>query len=121
MGRWMVRPSTFSMRQLPTPSWSALVKSFMDEHGLSNSLWASAQFKEVASDVLEAVPAIVAQIFERANDMIPQALSNCLWAFAQLKDEVPKVVKMIPDIVGEIWLAVIEQRGGPCPSSRFSP
>ena len=56
--------------------------------------------------VLEAVPVIVAQIPDKAPDMIPQHLSNCLWASAQLKDEVPKVLEIVPAMVGEISLKI---------------
>ena len=96
---------------VPTQLLAALCQSIptkvkgMNEQNLSNSLWACAKLKEVASsllDLLEAVPAIVSQIPDTAKDMIPQALSNCLWASAQLKDVAPDVLQAVPAIVAQI-------------------
>ena len=60
---------------------------------LSNVLWAAAKLQDDAADVLNVVPAIVAQVPDKAKDMIPQHLSNVLWAAAKLKDDAPDVLE----------------------------
>jgi hypothetical protein len=52
--------------------------------------------------VLDAVTAIVAQVPDKAKDMIPQELSNVLWASAKLKDDALDVLVSIPAIVAQI-------------------
>ena len=74
----------------------------MNRQDLSNNLWAAAQLKDVAPDVKEIVPAIVAQIPDKASGMIPQHLSICLWAATRLKDDAPEVLQMVPALVEEI-------------------
>ena len=46
--------------------------------------------------------ALVRQIPDKANSMIPQHLSNTLWAAAQLKDIAPDVKEIVPAIVAQI-------------------
>ena len=53
-------------------------------------------------DVVNVVPAIVAQVPDKAKDMIPQHLSNVLWAAAGLKDDAPDVLDLVPAIVVEV-------------------
>ena len=51
---------------------------------------------------LDLVPAIVAQVPDKAKDMNPQELSNVLWAAAKLKDDEPDVVNVVPAIVAQV-------------------
>ena len=46
--------------------------------------------------------AIVAQVPDKAKDMIPQALSNVLWAAAKLKDDAPDVLDVVDAIVEQV-------------------
>lgn len=75
----------------PKPLLMALVKSMsqtargMKPQELSNSLLACAQLKDVAAEVLTAVPEIAPQFAVKAEGIKPQELYNSLWACAQLK------------------------------------
>eukprot|EP00438_Fugacium_kawagutii_P028139 Skav213019 [mRNA] locus=scaffold2312:208801:210147:+ [translate_table: standard] len=97
-----------SWPSIPQKLLVALAKSMptkvqdMTEQELSNCLWACAQLKEVAPAVLEAVPAIVAQIMDKTNCLAPLAVSYSLWACAQLKDVAPAVLKLVPALAAEI-------------------
>ena len=48
------------------------------------------------------MPAIVAQVPDKAKDMKPQELSNVLLAAAKLKDDEPDVVNVVPAIVAQV-------------------
>ena len=74
----------------------------MKPQELANSLWATAQLKDLP--VLQAVPALVAEIQLKAGSMKPQELSNCLWAAANLKDLTPEVLELVPFVAKEIPL-----------------
>ncbi|CAK9057226.1 unnamed protein product [Durusdinium trenchii] len=81
----------------------------MKAQELANCVWASAQLKDVAPevlqdvapDVLRVVPALIAQIPSKAGEMIPQHLSNCLWASAHLKDVAPDVLKVVQALIAQ--------------------
>ena len=69
---------------------------------LANVIWSSAHLFDEYRDVLDLVPAIVAQVPDKAKDMNPQELSNVLWAAAKLKDDEPDVVNVVPAIVAQV-------------------
>eukprot|EP00438_Fugacium_kawagutii_P028132 Skav213012 [mRNA] locus=scaffold2312:136430:137955:+ [translate_table: standard] len=65
-----------------------------NQYKLSSCLWACGQLKEVAPDVLQAVPVIVQQIPDRVKVMDPQRLCACLSAALRLEalDIVPIIM-----------------------------
>ena len=71
----------------------------MNPQELSNALWAAAQLQDSAPEVLQVVPAVVAEIPTKAAEMNPQDVSNCLFAAMRLEDAVPEVVEVVPALV----------------------
>ena len=69
---------------------------------LANVLWSFDYLFDEYPNVLVLVPAIVAQVPDKAKDMKPQELSNVLLAAAKLKDDEPDVVNVVPAIVAQV-------------------
>eukprot|EP00435_Cladocopium_sp_Y103_P025794 s1459_g6.t1 len=76
--------------------------SFLPVYFLERCLWAAARLKNVTPEILQIVPAIVAQIAQDAGDMCGSTLSVYTWAAAMLKDAAPEVLKILPIVIAEI-------------------
>ena len=74
----------------------------MTPQGLSNIFWAAAKLQDAVPEVLQVVPALVAQIPSKAAEMNPQDVSSCLFAAMRLADAVPNVLEAVPALVKEV-------------------
>ena len=69
---------------------------------LANVLWSFDSLFDEYPNVLVLVPAIVAQVPDKAKDMKPQGLSNVLLAAAKLKDDAPDMLNVVSVIVAQV-------------------
>ena len=69
----------------------------MNPQALANNLWAAAQLQDAAPEVLQVVPAVVAQIPAKAAEMNRQEVSMCISATMRLADAVPEVFDLLSE------------------------
>ena len=79
-----------------------LAKGNMPPRFWANVLRSVAHLSNALPNVLDTIPALIAQIPLMAKDMNSRNLSNSLWAAATLREVAPDLLKMVPALVAEI-------------------